>query len=211
MDQELLPTKYECLRYVLETALHSCRYHYYLERLGLPPVGPKSELPHDIAGIGNKFEWEVMRGLALNGTSSDILRAVAPSREFHRQQYHHRIWNGEEMHPEATLLDLQTGAVDIISALLEPRQIYGGPHTFEQIMQLESVKNNPAHKLKAIGEMVAKMQKVPPPRLEGINCFNGFPRKIEGLSRELYAEIYHRALDARIMVELKYSPQRNPV
>ena len=135
------PTLYEILSYVDQTIKHSGRVHFYLKKLGVEISD--GEVPHDLAGEGNKLEWEVLRGLALrNRDTEEKIRRFEESLQRHRMQRHHRMWN--DKNSEATETDFKYGAIDSVVCLLEDRGYQGGCHTFEQIEEL--IPKNPEYK-----------------------------------------------------------------
>jgi len=202
----IIPSKQECLDFILLTTVHSCRVHYYLNQLNIKPHDPDSEIPHDLAGPGNKFEWEVMCGLALKGMGEEYQHAIQTSRLLHNsQQYHHLKFNGREYHPEVALEDLQEGAMDVICALLDPRHYYGGSHTLQEIEVMPAILSNPPHKLNVILDLIGKMKKIIEPTLDQIKSLSTLPEKIEGIPEEIYQKINWLAREAVEMVEIKYT------
>lgn len=166
------------------TTRHVCHIEYYLAALGVGKLDP--ERPHDIVGPGNKFEWGVIRGFALQARDPmpDFNVEILPSLELHRIQYHHRRWNNpsqtnEADHvPEATADDMRLGAVDAICSMLEPRDYQGGAHTFKEIAEL--CEQNPPHKVNWLRELLLQVWDLPKPELGGISLEHipniGLPR-----------------------------------
>jgi hypothetical protein len=120
------PTQEEVNRWLLDVLKHSLRVEYYLNQLGI--YNHDKERPHDINGPHNKFEWEIIKGIALQYRNNvDCATYIMPAVELHRTQYHHRMWNNPDpnnkayKNPEASEEDMLTGAVDAICSLMENR------------------------------------------------------------------------------------------
>ena len=117
------PTEREIGQWIVHTAAHAYHIEYFLQRLQIGSEDP--DRPHDLMHTGNKFEWPAIKGLALqfreNG-NLDFHQQVMASREYHRQQFHHRMWN--QYYPNATEDAMKLGAVEAICLLLEPREIH---------------------------------------------------------------------------------------
>jgi hypothetical protein len=134
------PTEAEVRNWLLSTTRHSIRMEFCLEALGLGSRDP--ERPHDIVGPGNKFDWPVLRGLAIedrHGISRDII--VVPSLTIHRGQFHHLKWNDE--HSGASEDEMMLGATDAICSLLENRLYQGGTHSADEIRMIIETRNPP--------------------------------------------------------------------
>ncbi|MBN2142289.1 hypothetical protein JW711_03075 [Candidatus Woesearchaeota archaeon] len=152
---EMLPTHKELQHWLVHTVQHSChfekfRYAFYTQyKFDMYD----SETPHDLVKPGNKLEWDVMRGLALQYRKPFVSQAdyhtinedyVFPARELHRQQRHHEMWNGNKPNPKATHEDMLIGAIDAICSQRETRDYQGGFHTYDQVWALAD--KNPPHK-----------------------------------------------------------------
>ena len=141
--QEDNPTIDEISAHVRHAIRHSMRVHFYLNEIGLEIND--GELPHDLTGIGNKLEWEVIRGFAFREKDTEEKeRIFQESLKRHRMQRHNRMWNSQN--EDATEKDLRYGAIDSIVYLLENRGYQGGCHTIGKIE--EKILCNPKYKQK---------------------------------------------------------------
>lgn len=167
------PTILEIRAWLLGTVRHVQNIEYYLERLQLGKEDPQR--PHDIIGYGNKFEWEVISGFAVQyrDKSPEFFNShVRPSLERHRCQYHHVKWNNPNTN--ATDEDMKVGAVDAVCSLLESDRAYqGGKHTPSEIE--EFIKKNPEHKRPWLRYIHAEMQRIEPPPLSFITNIYDLP------------------------------------
>lgn len=179
------PILEEVRRWLVSTLKHSFSVEYYLYKLGIGEND--TERPHDIIGVGNKFEWEVIKGFALQYRPFvDFDKYILPSLMRHRQQYHHRMWNNHDPNdptkpvPEATIDDMKLGAVDSICSLMDDRPYQGGPHDFEQIVGV--IENNPPHKVKWFWMVYSQLTRIEKPNLDLISLENipsvGIPRGV---------------------------------
>lgn len=166
-EEFLMPTPEEIRRWFLATLSHVLDIEYYLTRLQVGTEDPQR--PHDIVGEGNKLEWEAIRHFALQ-FRPDIHPRVLYDRVgqglvFHRQQYHHQMWNGGG-NPNVPDDAMKLGAVDAICSLLESegREYQGGAHDFEQIASM--IAENPEHKRGWMRFMLPEMAKMERPRIE---------------------------------------------
>ncbi len=192
----LEPTVEEIKWWILHVVQHVCHVEYFLDQLGLGNTDP--ERPHDIVGIGHKFEWEVMRGYALQrrDTSQKFFDThVLPSLRRHRCQYHHVQWN--EPNPIATADDMKLGAVDAVCSLLEPRAYQGGAHSFDQILAVASY--NPPHKQPWIAELVPEMRKLSLPPIEQIASLYEIPNV--GIPKNTHDIICQRIEETRLYLK----------
>ncbi|MBS3095179.1 hypothetical protein J4231_00700 [Candidatus Woesearchaeota archaeon] len=146
----ILPDAKEVHKWLLSSVQHSCHVEYFALVLGLYPEDP--DRPHDLAGKNNKLEWPVISGEALQyrlvkkydiekrltsfeyGGEVELLPLIHSSRELHRQQGHHRIWNN--LNGIVKLDDLMFCAADTICALLEDRSYNGGSHSYAEIQDM---------------------------------------------------------------------------
>jgi hypothetical protein len=171
--EELIPTTEEMRRWLLGTLRHVQHIEYYLERLGVGKEDPQR--PHDIMGFGNKLEWEVMSGFALqyrDRSPAFFSAYIIPSLERHRCQYHHVKWNAPN--PQATSEDMKLGAVDAICSLLEPdREYQGGRHSASQIDDI--IEGNPGYKQAWMREVHKEMKRIEAPPLHRIAGLRSFP------------------------------------
>lgn len=124
---------------------HSKSVHYYLDELGISIKNFKEqyeiETPHDLAGEGNKLEWEVMRGFIYTEKEkekdSKKKKIFKKSLKKHRIQMHHKMWNNRNS-PEEWL---KYGAIDAVCSLLENRTYQGGVHDWKEIQEI--ISSNP--------------------------------------------------------------------
>ncbi len=174
-----LPTQHEIERKLVEDMCHSYRVEYYLYKLLCFPqfsafAGfPDDQRPHDIAGLNNKLEWDVLYGLALErrAVKHELTQAekealkslVWASVNFHRGQNHHLIFNGRRDRVPLARRDYEdfVGGVDMLVALNEGRW-YVGTRDFEASMQLVLDEGNP-HKIAAVQSVIKPMAQLPQP------------------------------------------------
>src|SRR3989338_1049046 len=118
MPNRLIPTEQEITIWMIATLQHVLHIEFFFNELKIGQKDP--ERPHDLVGQGNKFEWEVMRGFALQyrNPMPEFKKDLEHSLLLHRQQYHHRKWNGPDPDnftkpaPGVTQDDMLVGAVD---------------------------------------------------------------------------------------------------
>jgi hypothetical protein len=136
------PTLEEITQYIPKVIKHGLTVEHYLSKLGVKVED--GQHPHDLVGLGNKLEWEVIRGLALQKRDSEEKqRRYLNAIELHRiGQKHHQKWNNPN--PEATPDDMKYGAIDAIVSLREARDYQGGVHSWGEIRKI--IENNPEHK-----------------------------------------------------------------
>lgn len=189
---KLIPTEEEVERWLVSTLQHSCNVEYFLDKLNLGKEDP--EKPHDLVGPGNKYEWNVVKGLALQFRKPDFQTYILPALELHRQQYHHRKWNNPDPDdknkpiPGASEEDMLVGAVDAVCSLLENRSYQGGVHDYGGIV--ETAKNNPPHKTPYMLKIIDEMRILQQPTIEKITSLNVFPNI--GLKEDVYDAILKR-------------------
>lgn len=192
-----LPTTEEVAAWLLTSLRHSCQVEYYLYLLDLGHNDPQR--PHDIMGDGNKFSWQVIKGLAMqyrNISEEFFNEYVLPSIEIHRKgQYHHKMWNG--MNHKATPDDMVVGAIDSLSSLRQNRPYQGGSHSYIQIVDI--IKKNKRHKHKWFWMVYSQMKRTPDPRLERIVDLHNFPNI--GLPDEVYDGVVSRTQETLIMLK----------
>lgn len=194
---EKTPTKHEIEAWLLGTIRHVQHIEYFLERL---QIGKEdSQRPHDIIGYGNKFEWEVIRGFAMQyrDRSPEFFdRYVSPSLERHRCQYHHQKWNNPN--PNATDEDMKVGAVDAVCSLLEAdREYQGGKHAPAQIDQI--IEQNLEHKCSWLRQIHTEIQRIKQPNLQLIADLRKFSNI--GVSSDSYDNLRGRVTDTLKMLE----------
>jgi len=194
MTDILVPTADEVHQWLLDTVKHALHIEYFLHQLGLGDKDP--ERPHDIVGKGNKFEWEVIKGFALQYRQPKVNFQIhiMPALERHRIQYHHQKWNNPDPNDEtkyishATPDDMKVGATDAICSLLENREYQGGTHTYDTIVEVAG-ENNP-HKTPWMLEIIPEMRKLQQPNLSLITNLERFPKI--GVPNETYDIIADR-------------------
>lgn len=189
---DLRPTKEEITWWLTDTVRHAYHIEYFLQRL---QIGTEDkQRPHDIVGVGNKLEWEAIRGFALQYRGREMFQDhVLPSLEFHRQQDHHIAWN--EYNPTASPDAMKLGAVDACCSLLEPRDYQGGCHTYSELYEIAN--NNPIHKTGWMLLVAQEMELVEQPVLANISLDN-VPTL--GLSAESHDILCGRISECRHML-----------
>ena len=168
----LMPTAAEIAWWMLHVVQHVCHIEYFLNELGIGSEDP--DRPHDIVGVGNKFEWGVLAGFAVqqrNGSQDFFDGYVRPSREKHRCQYHHQQWNKTGSVEKVDSMKL--GAVDAICSLLEDRPYQGGTHSFGQAMEI--ALKNPPHRRPWMVEIIPEMQRLAYPPIYRIESLDHIP------------------------------------
>ena len=191
------PRNEEIKNWLVGTIKHVQHVEYYFEQLQFGKEDPQR--PHDIIGTGNKFEWEVIKGFAVqyrDRSQKHFDQYVLPSLERHRCQYHHVRWNNPN--PNSTSEDLKVGAVDAICSLLEPDRVYqGGKHTSKEISSI--IEKNPEHKLPWLREVHHEIQRIECPTLSLILDVNRFPNI--GISPNTYETLRTRVHDTLKMLK----------
>ncbi|MEK6833591.1 MAG: hypothetical protein AABY32_06110 [Nanoarchaeota archaeon] len=212
MTEELIPTEEEAKTWLISTLQHVFHIEYFLGELGLGDEDP--ERPHDLVGIGNKYEWEVIKGLALQyrNPKPDFQTYILPSINLHRQQYHHRKWNNPDPNdktkpmPDSTEGDMLTGAVDAVCSQLENRGYQGGTHDYDGVIEIAK-KNppTPPHASPWLLRIIPEMRKLQHPNLEQILSLNDFPNI--GLKGFVYDSIVNRTREVveKLREECEYS------
>jgi len=140
-------TKEEVIKYAGSTWEHSKSVHYYLDKIGISIKNFKEqheiETPHDLAGEGNKLEWEVMHGLAYAEKDTPKKKEIfEEALKRHRIQMHHKMWNNRNSPNEW----LKYGAIDAVCSLLEPRLYQNGVHYWDEILKV--ISSYPSSKYK---------------------------------------------------------------
>ena len=201
----ITPTDPEVKRWLTETLQHSYRVEYFLHLFKIGDNDPQR--PHDIIGLGNKFSWEVIKGLALQYRINSFSESYAqkmkkehihPAVKFHRRhQYHHQMWNGPSRY--ADLEDLKVGAVDSLCSLLEDRPYQGGSHSFADIMNIIKENTHPK-KVGWMWVMFSRMKVSYCPHFEDITL-DYIPNL--HLSNEIHRKMVDRTKEAIEMLEEK--------
>ncbi len=196
-NTDLIPTQEEVARFVLSTLRHSLRVEYYLNVFDIGHSDPQR--PHDIYGNGNKFEWGVLGGLAMEtDVDSDLFKQrVLPAMEIHRHyQHHHRIWNNAtNISPED---GLRIGALDALCSYLDSRYYNGEVRAFDDLQGVINESDlfkrpwlsNIYHRMKKSGEII----------LDDVTLDN-IPNV--GISSLLYEKIVDRVVSVREMLHDK--------
>jgi hypothetical protein len=206
MIEEMLPKEYEIKIWLVSTLKHSFHVEYFLEKLGLGREDP--ERPHDLIGLGNKFEWDVVKGFALQyrNPKPDFKTYILPALEIHRAQYHHQKWNDPDSAditkptPEASAGDMLVGAVDAVCSLLENRAYQGGAHDYSSV--IEVTKKNPPHKIPWMLQVIPHMQELPQPDLTQIASLIDFPNI--GVKSEIYRAAVKRVQDTLLLLRTEH-------
>ena len=169
----VLPNETEILKWILHTAIHAYHIEYFLQRLQIGSEDP--DRPHDIVHQGSKFDWGAVEGFALQFREDGkrlYHSQIMAAREYHRQQYHHQIWNKDSL--DASPDALKLGAVDAVCSLLEPREYQGGVHTYREIEEIAS--KGSIHKVDWMRYAILEMSKIKQPNLAKIVAFSKIPR-----------------------------------
>jgi hypothetical protein len=197
MDEELKPTRDEVQRWLIETLRHSFRVEYYLSQLGIFNHDP--ERPHDVNGLHNKFEWEIIKGIALQYREGiDCEAFIKPAVELHRTQYHHRMWNNPDPeniaypNPQASEEDMLTGAVDAICSLMENRPHQ--PKVESYYDAVHYIRKRHIHQALWAFDVADEMENIKKPDLEAITSFHEFPNP--GVNQKIYEKIRSCVKDA---------------
>lgn len=185
MGATLRPTRLEIRQWLHHVLQHSCHVEYYLHELNIG--AGDLQRPHDLVGPGNKFEWLVIQGFAIQGRDpynpEFFNQYVEPARQLHRKgQRHHLMWHAPTRRTTAD--DLRLSAVDAVCSLLEPRKYQGGAHTFTQIRQIAVNERNPPHHRRWMLDVVAEMEPLPRPDLRAITSLDVIPNI--GLPDKIY-------------------------
>lgn len=172
---------------MLSTVQHSARMEHYLSCMGL---GSRDfERPHDIAGIGNKYDWSVIRGLASGYDRNSP--AVQESLRIHRKQYHHKMWNNPWGGDEE---DMLVGALDSVCSLMENRQYQGGSHHWGHIIRI--AHKNPPERKKWMLNVISEIRKAPRPKVEGITSLDRIVLGGLSIPKEMQDRIHGRTYEA---------------
>ena len=121
---ELIPTEAEVRKWLISSLTHSMHVEYFLLNLGLGERDP--ERPHDLVGPGNKYEWDVIKGFALQYRlpKIDFKTHIMPSLAIHRQQYHHRMWNDPSPEDRAKPIQGATEGDMLVGAVALPARCW---------------------------------------------------------------------------------------
>tara|TARA_Y100000310_G_scaffold301155_1_gene337371 strand:+ start:2864 stop:3490 length:627 start_codon:yes stop_codon:yes gene_type:complete len=196
-NENLKPTREEVYSWLLGTVRHVQHIEYHLERLQIGNEDP--ERPHDIIGPGNKFEWDVIKGFAIqyrNRSQEFFDTYVEPSRICHHAQYHHGMWNYPN--PKAPEDSMKLGSVDAVCSLLEPDRAYqGGQHTNTEISEI--IGKNPEYKQPWLRMIHREMKKVEKLDLLVIRDLHDFPNA--SINPETYDTLRARVDETLKMLE----------
>ena len=187
----LLPTASELQRYLLHTIQHSCHVEYFLDRVPflLGVTVRDTQRPHDLAGLGHKFSWPVIRSLPLQYRNRDPAFTEAyiiPGLHAHRVQYHHQMWNSRN--GKATFADHIVGAIDTVCSLLEERPYQRGRHSYDEIVVIAD--GMVEYKRDAVLAVVPEMRSHEIAVEERIRSILDFPNI--GLAEECFSQIKAR-------------------
>lgn len=208
--QEVLPNETEIVKWVLGTAVHAYHIEWFLERLQVGSEDP--DRPHDIVNPYNKFEWEAVKGFALqyreNGNQLFHDQIMA-SRAYHRHQYHHQMW-GLSI-PTVSEDARKLSAVDAVCSMLEPRGYQQGVHSWTEIKKKINPDNSAPHQIPWMGYAYEEMKKLDAerPNLAEMTTFSRIPKI--GISRLTYDTIIGRVRETLAQFEkdhgYKFSPK----
>jgi hypothetical protein len=181
------PTAQEVQKWLLSTATHAYHIEYFLQRLQVGLDDP--DRPHDIMNVGNKFDWEAIKGFSLQYRENgpiDFHNEIMAARQYHRQQHHHKMWG--KFYPDASEDAMMLGAVDTVCSMLEPREYQNGCHTYSEIHAKAS--KNPIHKVAWMKLAAVQMERIQQVPLHEIISFSTIPRI--GITAESYDTIIGR-------------------
>lgn len=191
------PFETEIQSHVLFNAGHSMRMEIILNELQIGRRDPQR--PHDLMGIGNKFEWQVIEGFSTENRPGIIQKEhVRESLARHRMQYHHLRWNHENS--GATEDDLMAGAADAVCSRLEDRPYQGGIHTFDQIRKI--IETNPPYQKHWMSVALEQIQKIPLPDIRQLTTLSRIPNL--GVSQTTHETIVARVREAVTMLEQEH-------
>lgn len=146
---------------------HSKSVDYYLDELVISIKKFKKqheiETPHDLAGKGNKLEWDVMKGFLYTekdkNDDPEKKKIFKKSLKRHRIQMHHKMGNNPNPPNEWFMY----WAIDAVCSLLENRTYQGGVHDWEKIREIISANPELGYRKKEkMLEAVEEMKKVTP-------------------------------------------------
>lgn len=219
MENEIKPTLQEVERWLLDSFRHANHVEYYLHKLGINDHD--DERPHDLIGPGNKFEWDVVKGMALlyREPQPDFKTYILPSIEFHRQQRHHRMFNDPDPNDkdkppkEATEYDLIVGTVDTICSIREKRIVGGSKEdkkgmgkasSWETIQDRfnDAEKEPNKYKRDLINTILPEMREIEVPKLDLIKTTYDFYNI--GISHKMYLTMLGVGLNDAGLIRFKY-------
>lgn len=195
---KLRPTEQEVEKWILSTLQHVCQVEYFLGHFNLGGSDPQR--PHDLIGVGNKFEWDIIKSLSLQYRTPkvDFDQNLLPALMRHRLQYHHQKWNNPDPFNDnlpvegTTNEDMLVGAIDAVCSLRENRSYQGGSHTYEDIITI--ARDDPPHKKPWLLQIIPKMRQLPQPDISLITSFEDIPNI--GLDHAIYTAIVERTNEA---------------
>ncbi len=193
----VLPNETEVLKWILETATHAYHIEFYLQRLKVGAEDP--DRPHDIVHAFNKFDWEAVKGFALQyRKDGDALfhDQIMTSRAYHRNQYHHQMWRSPSQNISQDARKLS--AVDAVCSMLENRGYQQGIHTWTEIEGCINKKSAP-HQIPWMECAYAEMKKIQKLDLTQITAFSKIPQ--EGITPETYDTILGRIHETLHLLE----------
>jgi hypothetical protein len=177
------PTAQEVVEYINFTRGHVAHVTLNLEAAQMTGKDPQGL--HDIASSyigangkripihGNKFAYNVLRGLALEKRAKiddHIYRDyLVPSINAHRaDHYHHQQWLAKSHSKDG----IRIGAIDVVSALLENRYSNEGAFTPEQIKQMANTIGSTKDHHDALLWALDKVEKVDMPDFGSITLYS---------------------------------------
>ena len=161
--KQRLPTNESILKWILTAGSHSAYFHGSQFALGYESTDP--QLPHDLVGIGNKYDPGVVKFLALQFEEGTTDLDIKPGYTLHRaHQYHHDKWNGNSINPAASETDLLNGGLDTNCSILENRPYnvskHGLVNGYDDVMKVFLKSNPPLHKIKYVERVLEDMRKL---------------------------------------------------
>jgi hypothetical protein len=200
MIQDTALTFPQLASYIFDTGNHSLRVEHYAEMMHLKPVYD-DQSPHDCGGKCHKFEWPVMRGLAIPANAEESTEVMSSKILHNRYQKHHIIWHSLE-DGGFTLGnedDIAVSTIDIIDSM---RSLDGcGQHNRTVLSPFTDLPNKFKGNEKQawyIEKILTEMMSIDGPRGSYINFF-AYPqgRLSERFMKEGYFDaIYARMADA---------------
>ncbi len=169
---ELIPPEYAIVKWLKEAFVHGYNNERFTSIFGLKPtdtyekfvqiygVEPTSfitsqiglrptdcdpserQRPHDLAGTGNKVEWEQITRFALQYVEpllKEYEEKIVTGIKLHKDgQYNHLIWDGrvKTSDEEAYVHDMKGCALDSVLSLIEYRGYHGGPFSYDEIPEV---------------------------------------------------------------------------
>ncbi len=179
-------------QWIRETTEHSLRVEYYINKLEI--IGTDPERPHDIVGVGNKFEREVAIGMITLFTKKNN-RDLEYAIRIHRGQYHHRVWGihrANYNHP-----DISIAVIDAVCSHIENRGYQTSSDHWDRIETDLYEKRGRIRE--RFHEVIAQMKRVSIPKIEIKNLDD---IKNPGIPEEMFNILRRRVNEARSELEI---------